>query len=221
MRTVLKALIGICLALGFLLLDAKAAETRPSKPGVAFLGFGADSDPLFCGQLTRDIRRDLSADTTLFTFPAASIDPFFARGTLTGSEVSAFDLPRLAPLGAQYYAFAWLQPIAVQSTRKWTKFWDVKVRWSQSLRLRVLDAGTGLPVFDGPVPAEIAEKALLFGPDAPSATMAPVDRDRCYRRMLPLLSAQCAKQVSQVIAEKTAKPAVAAAEPSAAGAAGQ
>jgi hypothetical protein len=220
MQTVLKALLGIFLALGFLILDAKAASQRPK---LAFLGLGADSDPLFHDELTRRIRRDLSADTALSSLPASEIARLTAIGAPTGPEISSFDLPALAPLGAQYYAFGWLEPVDLQVKRKWLKPWDVNIRWSQGLRLRVIDAETGLPVFDGVVPAEIAEKGFILAPDAPSSRMSPLDRDRCLRRMLPVLSSECAKTLSKVIKERAdshrpasaGEPAASAGEPAA------
>jgi hypothetical protein len=207
MQTVLKALLAILLALGCLVLDAKA------KPSVAFLGLGQDADPLFHEELTQRIQRDLSADTGVFNLPASEIAPLFSRGILTVPEVGPFDLPRLSSLGAQYYAFGWLEPLAVETARKWTKFWDVKVRWTQGLRLRVVEAATGMIVFDGVVPAEIAEKSFVWGPEKPGSRMSPTDRDRCYRRMLPVLSSECARTLAKVVTERAAGQRSAAVEP--------
>lgn len=215
MQTVLKAILGILLALGFLALEAKAAPSN--KPSVAFLGLGADADPLFHEELTRQIQRDLSADTALFSLPESEIAPLFSRGILSVPEAGPAELPRLSILGAQFYAFGWLEPLTQQVDRKWTKFWDVKVRWGQGLRLRVVEAASGTPVYDGVVPVEIAEKAFIVTPEKPSHRMSPAERDRCYRRMLPLLSAECAKTVNKVVTERAAPggPSSAAVQPAA------
>lgn len=200
MQTVLKTVCAILLALGFLLLDARGAATRPI---VAFLGLRADTDPLFHAELTKSIRRDLSADTSVASLPASEIDKLSATGALKGPEISAYDIPKLSASGAQYYAFGWMEPVTLEVKRKWTKPWDVNVRWSQSLRLRVLGPD-GSQVYDGLVPAEISEKSLILAPDAPSAKMAPADRDRCERRMLPVLSEGAAKMLAKVITERAA-----------------
>jgi hypothetical protein len=205
MQTVLKALIGSLLAFGFTALETHAAASEPlatAKPTVAFLGLGEDADPLFHKELTLRIRRDLAGDTAVRSLSTEEIAPAFARGILKGPEAGALDLARLGILGAQFYAFAWLEPEAMEIKRKWTKPWDVKVRWSQGLRLRVIDAGTGAPVYDGRVPAAIDEKGFVLAPDLPDSRTSPVDRDRCQRRMLPVLSAECAKAVADIVTGK-------------------
>jgi len=202
MQTVLKAILGILLALGCLAMETKAASG--SKPSLAFLGLSEDSDPLFHEELTKQIQRDLSADTALLCLPASEIAPLFSRGIITVPEAGPFDVPRFSSLGAQFYAFGWLEPLTQQIDRKWTKFWDVKVRWGQGMRLRVVEAATGASIYDGVVPVEIAEKGFILAPDKPSSRMSPVERDRCYRRMLPLLSAECAKTLNKVVTERSA-----------------
>jgi hypothetical protein len=198
MRSVLKAVLACALGLGFALMDIHA------KPSVAFLGLSEDSDPLVRDALAEKIRWELAGDSTLFSFSSAEISPLFTKGALKGPWVDPMDLPRLSKqIGAQFYAFGKLEALAWGSKRSWLTPWQVSVNWTQGLRLRVLEGATGKVVYDGVVPSEFTEKALLSGPEPGLARMHPLERDRYIRQMTALLSVESAKALSQVMGGKT------------------
>jgi len=203
MQSVLKILAAIFLGLGILALESRAASVMPGKPGLAFLGLGVDSDPLFGKELARRIRWELGADTALFAFPASETNALYSRGVLDGFEAGPLDIKTLTLTpGAEFYAFGHLEPLTITGSRKWYMPWSVKIRWSQALRLRVIQGATGKTVYDEVLPAEIAEKGWFTTPDAPNSRMSPLDRDALYRRMLPLLSVEGAKALAQVASGK-------------------
>ncbi len=199
MQSLTKTLLAIALGLGFQALDLHA------KPTVAFLGLSADSDPQVSGEITRRIQWDLTADTALSAISAEDVAMLFGKGILREPEASAADLPKLAKgLGAQYYAFGKLEPIAVESKRgKWTP-WSIKVKWTQGLKLRILDGSNGKVVFDGLVQGELPKQALFMGPDGEWGKMSPLERDGWLKTMAALVSTESAKTVSKVITEKEA-----------------
>ncbi len=212
MQTVLKTLLACALALGFLIIDAH------SKPSIAFLGLSRESDPNISETLARRIQFELSADTGLFVFSKEEVAMLFAKGILNEPEAGPLDMPRLSKgLGAQYYAFGKLQAITNSGKRTWWKPWTVNVKWSQGLRLRVLDASTGMAAFDGVVSGEYAEKDFLTGPE-PWEKMEPLARDHYLQILVANLSVESAKAVAKAVKEKS-NPAPAAAAPEGAAAA--
>lgn len=201
MRSVAKTLLALGLALGFLALETRAKTT------VAFLGIDPDTDPLFGRALTGLIRQDLAADTALASLPSRSVEEFQRKAGIAGSDAGPADIPLLKRgLEARYYAFGRLQELTVENKRVWWMPWSVRTKWTRTLRLRVVDGGTGETVFDGVVPAEIPEKNFLKGPDKDLTGKGASERDSRYRRMLPFLSSETAKALSKVVSEKSAAP---------------
>lgn len=195
MRTILKTALAICLGLGFLALDAH------SRTAVAFLGMSGDSDPRYGEGMAKRIRWELSADTSLLSFSDDEIGMLFAKGVLREPQVGPADMARLSQgLGAQYYAFGSLEPVAMESKRAKWKFWDIKVKWSQGLRLRVLDASDGKVVYDSLIRAEVPEAALFAAPDGDFGRMAPLKRDAFLRSMSVKVSVQTAKALADGLA---------------------
>jgi hypothetical protein len=206
MRSVAKTLLALALAMGFLALDAKA-QTK-TKATVAFLGIDPATDPLFGRALSGLIHQDLAADTGLASLPAKAVDDFLRKASFDRPEAGPGDIARLKlGLEAKYYAFGRLQELVVENKRVWWMPWTVKTKWTRTLRMRVVDGGTGETVFDGVVPAEIPEKHFMKGPKADFSRQGAVERDHKYRRMLPFLSAEAAKALSRIVAEKSAGPA--------------
>lgn len=199
MTSIMKTLLALALGFGFLVLDLHA------KPTVAFLGLTLDSDPRISGDIARRIQWDLAADTGLTAFSAEEMDVLFAKGLLKDPAVSAADMPKLAKgLGAGYYAFGKLENTAVTSKRILWKPWSLKVKWSQGMRLRVLDGTDGKTVFDGLVTSEVPEKASFSAPDADLGKLSPLDRDSRLRIMAAAVAAESAKVLSKVLLEKAA-----------------
>jgi hypothetical protein len=192
----LKTLFALALGIGCLILDSQAATTRPS---VAFLGFTEDSDPQFQQNLTNRIQFDLSRDTGLVIFSKDEIAVLFAKRIIARPEITPLDLPNLSKsMGAQYFAFAKLEPLANACKRVWWKPWSLKVNWSQAMHLRVLDAATGMAIFDGPISGQLQEKGFLVGPEI-WGRMPPSERDGYMQRMLPLLSMESAKALAKAV----------------------
>lgn len=199
MQSVLKTLLALALALGFLVLDI------PAKTTVAFLGIDPRTDPLFGKVLSASIHRELGADSALASLPPKLVEAFLAKAGMEGVEAGPEDIRLLKRgLDAGYYAYGWLEPLTVVNKRTWWKFWAVRTTWSQGLRLRVLDGATGEVAFDGRVPAEIPEKHFLKGPDPDRSGGDALERDADYRRMLPYLSLETAKALAKVVAGRTA-----------------
>lgn len=198
----MKTLLAVALALGFLALESKA------KTSVAFLGIDPDTDPLFSRALSTLIYQELEADTSLASRSRQAVGEFLAKAALERPDAGPRELPRLKQhLEASYYAYGRLEDLTVANKRVWWAPWSVKTNWSRALRLRVVDAANGETVFDGLVPAQIPEKHFLHGPDGNLSRQSALDRDRQYRRILPFLSAETAKALAKVIADKGAKPA--------------
>jgi hypothetical protein len=214
MRSVFKTLLALGLGLGFLALETRAKTT------VAFLGIDPDTDPLFGRTLTGLIRQDLAADTALSSLPGKAVEEFLRKADLGRPEAGPADIPLLKRgLEARYYAFGRLQELTVENKRVWWMPWSVRTKWTRTLRLRVVDGGTGETVFDGVVPAEIPEKNFLQGPDKDLSGKGASERDRRYRRMLPFLSSEAAKALAKAVADKTAGASTEAAQAPAAAAA--
>jgi hypothetical protein len=213
MDTVLKTILACALGLGFMIMDAH------SRPSLAFLGLSRDSDPMIREKLAGRIQFELSADTGLSVFSKDEVNTLFAKGLLNEPEAGPGDMARLAKgLGAQYYAFGRLQGLSNETSKKWWKPWDVKVKWNQAMRLRVLDGSTGATVFDGVASGTLDEKAFFVGPDA-WEKMGPLERDGYLNRMMAVLSVESAKTIAKAVKAK-ANPAKAdTAAASAAGAA--
>ncbi|MDB5051737.1 MAG: hypothetical protein JWO30_4808 [Fibrobacteres bacterium] len=194
----MKTLLAISLGLGFLALDSHA------KPSIAFLGLGRESDPQFSEAISKRIQWELSADTALYTYSNDEVALLFAKGILREPEAGPNDMPNLSKgLGAQYYAFGKLEPIAVASKRIMWMPWSIKVKWTQGLRLRVLESN-GTVVFDGLVTAEVPEKALFTAPDGKLGSMAPLERETYLRTMSAAVSVESARTVAKVLKEKAA-----------------
>ena len=197
MKSIMKTLLALALGLGFLILDLHA------KPTVAFLGLTRDSDPRISGDISRRIQWDLSADTGLAAFSAEEVDALYSKRLLLDPEAAPADMPKLAKgLGAQYYAFGKLEKVAVTSKRIIWKPWSLKVKWTQGLRLRVLDGSNGLIVFDGLVTCEVPEKASFSAPDADLNKLSPLERESRLRIMAAAVSAESAKALSKVLTKK-------------------
>ncbi|HKP94279.1 MAG TPA: hypothetical protein VJ385_00860 [Fibrobacteria bacterium] len=195
----MKTPLAIFLGLGFLALDLHA------KPSVAFLGLSRESDPQVSEAISRRIQWELGADTALFAYPREEIALLFAKGVLLEPEAGPMDMPKLSKgLGAQYYAFGALEPIGVQSKRSRWLPWRIKVKWSQALRLRVLDGSNGTVVFDGLVTAEVPEKALFSAPDGNLRAMSPLERETWLRTLGTAVSVESAKALAKVLKEKAA-----------------
>lgn len=211
MKSIVKTLLAICLGLGFLVLDSRAesapapAKASAPRPTVAFLGLSRESDPRLSESISKRIQWELSADTGLYAFSNEEVAMLFAKGVLAEPEVGAADMPKLAGgIGAQYYAFGTLEPIAMESKRAKWKVWSIKVTWSQGLRLRVLDGASGRVVYDGLVKAEIPEDAYFTAPDGKLGNMAPLERETYLRAMGTAVSIESAKRVAKVLKEKAA-----------------
>jgi hypothetical protein len=211
MRSLCKTLLALALGLGFMALDLHA------KPTVAFLGISRDSDPLLSGDVTKRIQWELGTDSGVTSLSAEEISVVFAKGLLHEPEAVAADMPKLAKgLGAQYYAFGRLEPVAVKSKRVIWMPWSLKLKWSQGLRLRILDGSNGDLVFDGLVTAEVPEKGFLVPPEADMHKLSPMDREVRTRKMAMAVAVESAKTVAKVLTEKSA-PADSATEPVPAG----
>lgn len=175
----------------------------PAKTSVAFLGIDPDTDPLFGRALTALIHQDLAADTGLASLPLRDVSAFLARAALEKPAAGPADIGLLKRnLGAGFYAFGRLEDIRVSNKRVWWKPWSVDTQWTRALHLRVLDGATGETVFDGRVPALIAEKNFITGPDGRLSGADALERDRQYRRMLPYLSAEAVKALGKVLGER-------------------
>jgi hypothetical protein len=211
MRSLFKTLIALALGLGFMVLDLRA------NPTVAFLGISRDSDPLLGADVTKRIQWELGTDTAVTSLSADEISVVFAKGLLQEPEAVPADMPKLAKgLGAQYYAFGRLEPVAVKSKRVIWMPWSLKLKWSQGLRLRILDGSNGNLVFDGLVTAEVPEKGFLMPPEADMGKLPPMDREARARKMAMAIAVESAKAVAKAITEKSA-PAPAATETAPAG----
>jgi hypothetical protein len=128
----------------------------------------------------------------------------FAKGVLTEPEISPLDLPRLSKgMGAQYYAFGKLEGLSLACKRTWWKPWAVKVKWSQGIRMRVLEAASGQVVSDSLVSGDLADKAFILEP-TPWEKMTPLEQDGFLRRMIPVVSLSSAKALAKVVKEKAA-----------------
>jgi hypothetical protein len=196
MDSIMKTL-ALALGLGFLILDLHA------KPTIAFLGLTGDSDPRISGDIARRIQWDLAADTGLSTFSAEEMNVLYAKGLLKGPEVTPADMPKLAKgLGAQYYAFGKLENAAVTSKRILWKPWSLKVKWTQGLRLRMLDGSNGHVAFDGLVTCEVPEKAVLWAPNADLGKLSPLERESRLRIMSAAVSVEAAKALAKALKEK-------------------
>lgn len=207
MQTLLKTLLAIGLGLGFMALDVHA------KPSLAFLGLGSDSDPRVSQSIAQGIQWELAGDTALFAYPGNEIALLFAKGVLRDPEAGPLDMPRLSKaLGAQYYAFGTLEPIAMQSKRILWMPWSIRVKWTQGMRLRVVDGATGSVIYDGLVTAEVPEKASFSAPESRLGNLSPLDRESRLRIMAAAVSAESARTLSKVVREKAA-PAAQGAKP--------
>lgn len=196
MGSIMKTLLALALGLGFLFLDLHA------KPTVAFLGLSRDSDPRVSGDIARRIQWELGADTGLTAFSAEEVAVLYAKGVLTGPEAAPADMPKLAKgLGSQYYAFGKLEAAAVTSKRIIWKPWSLKVKWTQGLRLRVLDGSNGKVVFDGVVTCEVPEKASFSRPDADLGKLSPMERESRLRIMAAAVSVDAAKALAKTVKE--------------------
>lgn len=197
MQSVFKTVPAALLGIGLLVLEPQA------KPSVAFLGIDPATDPRFSKSLSGLIHQDLAADTALSSLSPRAVESFLARSEMDVPWVGPADLADLKKgLKANYYALGWLEPLAVDNKRVWWMPWSVRSRWSQVLRLRILDGGTGETIYDAKVPVEIPEKHFLNRPTWDPARSAPVERDGHARRMLPRLSAETAKTLSKVLVDK-------------------
>jgi hypothetical protein len=202
MNSIMKTLLALALGFGFLVLDIHA------KPTVAFLGLTRDSDPRISGDIARRIQWELGADTGLAAFSAEEVAVLYAKGLLSEPEAVPADMPKLAKgLGAQYYAFGKLENVAVTSKRIIWMPWSLKVKWTQGLRLRVLDGSNGGVVFDGLVTCEVPEKATFSAPDANLGKLSPLEREARLRIMAAAVSVESAKALSKALIEKAAGPA--------------
>jgi hypothetical protein len=211
MQSLFKTLLAVALGLGFLALDLHA------KPTVAFLGVSRDSDPQLCGDVTKRIQWELGADTSVRSLSAEEISVVFAKGLLQEPEAAPADMPKLAKgLGAQFYAFGRLEPVAVQSKRIIWMPWSLKLKWTQGMRLRILDGSNGEVVFDGVVAAEVPEKGFLMPPEADMDKLSPMEREARTRKMALAVAVESARTVAKVLTEKTAAVA-SATEPAPAG----
>jgi hypothetical protein len=199
MGSIMKTLLALALGSGLLVLDLHA------RPTIAFLGLSRDSDPRVSGDIARRIQWELGADTGLAAFSAEEVAALFAKGVLSGPEAAPADMPKLAKgLGAQYYAFGKLEAAAVTSKRIIWKPWSLKVKWTQGLRLRVLDGSNGQVVFDALVTCEVPEKALFSAPHADLGRLSPLERESRLRIMSTAVSLESAKALAKVIKEKAA-----------------
>lgn len=204
MRGLFKTLLALALGLGFMVLDLHA------KPTVAFLGVSRDSDPLLNGEVTKRIQWELAADTGVTSLSAEEISVVFAKGLLREPEAVPADLPKLSKeLGARYYAFGRLESVAVKSKRVIWMPWSLKLKWSQGLRLRILDGSDGSLVFDGLVTAEVPEKGFMTPPEADMGKLSPMDREARTRKMAMAVAVESAKTIAKVLAEKSAPVAAA------------
>ncbi|MEO6096267.1 MAG: hypothetical protein ABIW76_11405 [Fibrobacteria bacterium] len=199
MQSLFKTLLALALGLGFLALDLHA------KPTVAFLGISRDSDPLLRGDLGKRIQWELGTDTGVTSFSAEEISVVFSKGLLKEPEAVPADMPKLAKgLGAQYYAFGRLEPVAVKSKRVIWMPWSLKLKWSQGLRLRILDGSNGNLVFDGLVTAEVPESGFLMPPEADMNKLSPMERDTRTRKMAMAVAVESAKMIAKTLKEKAA-----------------
>lgn len=197
MQSVIKTVLAVALGLGFLILDSHA------KPSIAFLGLSRDSDPQVCDAISKRIQWELSADTGVTAFTREDVDMLYAKGLLRGPEAGPRDMPGLSKgLGAQYYAFGRLEPMAMESKRTWWKPWSVNVKWTQGLRLRILNGADGAMVFDGVVNGEVADKSFLTGPESRWGRMSPLERETWLRKMALAVSLESAKMISKALKEK-------------------
>jgi hypothetical protein len=209
MQSILKTLLAVCLGLGFLALDAHA------KPSVAFLGLSPESDPNYSEAITKRVREELAADTALISCSGESIAMLYAKGLLQGAQADPEELPALAKgLGAQFYASGSSSGSACASKRaRWWKPWLLKVKWSQGLRLRIMDAANGKVVYQGLAKVEVPEDAFCIPPDAKFGPMAPLQRDAILRNMSLRVALESSRQVAKVVKEKAAFAAGAVAKP--------
>lgn len=194
-----KSVLSLILGAGVLVSLSQA------KTSVAFLGIDPETDPLFGRALTALIHQDLAADTGLASLPPRDVSAFLARAALAKPEAGAAEIGLLKRnLEASYYAFGRLEDLRVSNKRIWWKPWAVATEWTRILHLRVLDGATGETIFDGRIPALIAEKNLFTGPDGRLSEAGALERDRQYRRMLPFLSAEAVKALGKVLGERAA-----------------
>lgn len=215
MPSLLKTLLALMLAIGFLALDARAQDPAADpaaapvaaapRPTLAFLGLDADSDPLAAKTISGSIRRELELDSALQSFPESRIEPAFGKGLLPKPAAGPADVyPLSRVVGARYYAFGRLERISVTSKRTWWMPWSIKVQWEQGVTLRVIDSASGEPIFDGRVDAAVPEKAFLTGPEKEWGRMAPLEREKRLRIMAAAVSGLSAKAVAKAVKDKAA-----------------
>lgn len=219
MPFLLKTLLALALALGFLALDARAqadpaaapAASAPvstesiARPTVAFLGLDDAADPTAGKAIGEAIRRELAADTSVRSIPEERIELAFGKGILRNSQAGPSDAANLARVvGARYYGFGRLERISVGSKRVWWKPWSVKVQWDQAMRLRVIDSAKGEVVFNDRVSAVVTEKAFFTGPEENWSRMSPLDREKHLRVMAGAVSEVSARAISKAVKDREA-----------------
>ena len=227
MQTLLKTILAVILAIGFLALDARAqaapgdpaaaaataSATPAKKPTVAFLGLTDDSDPQVSEAISKRIRRELGADTALISISGEQVAMLYAKGVLKSPDARPDDPAALAKaLGARYFAYGTLEKIGVTSKRTWWKPWSTKAVWKQGMRLHVIDGAKGDIAFDGLVDANIPE-TLWLDPEGNLNQLPPLEHDARLRSMAEAVSVESAKALAKAVKEKAAPvtPAAAAA----------
>jgi hypothetical protein len=206
---ILKSLLSILLALGFLALDARAqAEAPPKKPSVAFLGMAAGSDPQVSEAIAKRIRIEIGNDSGLVSVAGEDVARLYAKGILRDPETRAGDPAALRrEIGEAYLAYGKLERISVAAQRKWWKPWAVKNTWTQGLRLHVVDGAKGQVVFDAVVAAAVPEAGFLFSPEEDWGKVPPLEREKRMRIMAEAVSVEAAKALAKAVKDRANPPA--------------
>lgn len=209
MKYLLKSLLFILLALGFLALDARAqAEAVPKKPAVAFLGLAEGSDPQVCEAIAKRIRIEIGNDSGLVSVDGEDIGRLYAKGILRSPETRPADPAALRrEIGDAYLAYGKLERISVASERKWWKPWAVKNTWTQGIRLHVVVGEKSDLVLDALVAAAVPEAAFLFPPEEDWGKVAPLEREKRMRIMVEAVSVEAAKALAKAVKDRANPPA--------------
>jgi hypothetical protein len=221
---ILKSLLSILLALGFLALDARAqaegastkVEAAPKKASIAFLGMAEGSDPLVSEAIVKRIRIEIGNDSGLISVAGEDVARLYAKGILRDPETRPEDAAALRrEIGEAFLAYGKLERITVASRRKWWKPWAVKNTWTQGMRLHVVDGPRGQVVFDAVVAAAVPEAEFLFSPEEDWGKVAPLEREKRMRIMAEAVSVEAAKALAKAVKDRANPPAPA--EPAAPG----
>jgi hypothetical protein len=213
-KYLLKSLLSILLALGFLALDARAQAEAPSpKTAVAFLGMAEGSDPQVSDAIAKRIRIELGNDSGLLSVPEEDLARLYAKGILRAPDIRPEDPGALRrEIGEAFLAYGRLERISVTTKRTWWKPWAVKNTWTQGMRLHVVDGLKGEVVFDAVVAAAVPEAEFLFSPEEDWGRVPPLEREKRMRIMAEAISVEAAKALAKAVKER-ANPAAPVAPP--------